>query len=199
MNLNKVVLVGNLTRDPERKNLPDGRAVVNFGLATNRFYNTQGGQKQQDTEFHNIVAFGKTAEIIAQYLKKGSMTLIEGRLKTRNWTDNAGVKHYMTEIITERMQLGPRMPGQSSSSYNQPESNHNSQWAKPTQPTQPTQQNQNSPQKNQAEEEIPVIQEESTLKADTEPSNDVKANKETNNPIPADDIDDEIDVKDIPF
>lgn len=194
MNFNKVVVVGNLTRDPERKNLPDGRAVVNFGLATNRFYNSQDGQKQQDTEFHNIVAFGRTAEVIAQYLKKGSMALIEGRLRTRNWTDNAGVKHYMTEIITERMQLGPRTGGQTSSNYSQQGQNHNPQWTKPAQPAQ---QNQNTPSKNQ-EEEIPVIQEEATLKTETEPDEN-QADKEANTPSPADDIDDEIDVKDIPF
>lgn len=108
MNLNKAFVLGNLTRDPERRALPSGQAVCNFSIATNRFYTSTEGQKQQDVEFHNIVAFGKLAETASQYLKKGSMVLIEGRLKTRNWQDASGVKHYKTEIITERLQLGPR-------------------------------------------------------------------------------------------
>jgi len=108
MNLNKAFVLGNLTRDPERRALPSGQAVCNFSIATNRFYTSQDGQKQQDVEFHNIVAFGKLAETASQYLKKGSMVLIEGRIKTRNWQDAAGIKHYKTEVIAERLQLGPR-------------------------------------------------------------------------------------------
>jgi len=107
MNLNKVFVLGNVTRDPEQKNLPSGQPVASFGVATNRFY-TQNGEKKQDTEFHNIVTFGRLAEIASQYLKKGSLVLIEGRLRTRNWQDSSGNKHYRTEITAERMQLGPR-------------------------------------------------------------------------------------------
>jgi len=110
MNLNKVFVLGNVTRDPEQKNLPSGQPVASFGLATNRFY-TQNGEKKQDTEFHNIVTFGRLAEIATQYLKKGSLVLIEGHLRTRNWQDSSGVKHYRTEITAERMQLGPRTGG----------------------------------------------------------------------------------------
>ena len=110
MNLNKVFVLGNVTRDPEQKNLPSGQPVASFGLATNRFY-TQNGEKKQDTEFHNIVTFGRLAEIASQYLKKGSLVLIEGHLRTRNWQDSSGVKHYRTEITAERMQLGPRTGG----------------------------------------------------------------------------------------
>lgn len=108
MNLNKVFVLGNLTRDPEKRSLPSGKPVVSFGLATNRFYTPQGGEKQQETEFHNITLFGRLAEIASQYLNKGSLVLIEGRLRTRNWQDSSGVRHYRTEIIAERMQLGPK-------------------------------------------------------------------------------------------
>lgn len=108
MNLNKVFVLGNLTRDPELRSLPSGQSVVNFGIATNRIFYDKNKEKQERTEFHNIVAFGRNAEIAHQYLKKGSMVLIEGRLQTRSWQDASGNKHFRTEIITERLQLGPR-------------------------------------------------------------------------------------------
>lgn len=109
MNFNKVILVGRLTRDPEIKVLPSGQQVANFGLATDRFYTDKtSGQRQQKTEFHNIVMFGKLAEIASQYLKKGGLALIEGRLQTRDWQDAAGTKRYRTEIVAESMQMGPR-------------------------------------------------------------------------------------------
>ena len=108
MNLNKVFLIGRLTRDPESRALPSGQSVVSFGLATDRFYTDKTGQKQQQTEFHNIVLFGKLADIAGQYLTKGSLTMIEGRLQTRNWQDSAGNKRSRTEIIGERLQMGPK-------------------------------------------------------------------------------------------
>jgi len=111
MNLNKVFLVGRLTRDPQAKSLPSGQQVANFGLATDRFFYNKNREKQQQTEFHNIVMFGKLAEIASQYLTKGSLVLIEGRLQTRSWQDSAGNQKYRTEIVTERMQLGPRSAG----------------------------------------------------------------------------------------
>ncbi|MDO8663249.1 MAG: single-stranded DNA-binding protein [Candidatus Wildermuthbacteria bacterium] len=111
MNLNKIFLVGRLTRDPENKSLPSGTSVTSFGLATDRFYSDKSGQKQQQTEFHNIVMFGKLAEIASKYLTKGALTLIEGRIQTRSWQDSSGVKKYRTEILAERMQLGPRSTG----------------------------------------------------------------------------------------
>lgn len=111
MNLNKAFILGNVTRDPESRAMPSGQQVVNFGIATNRFYTDQAGQKKQDTEFHNIVAFGKLADTIARYVTKGSLILIEGRIKTRNWMNAANVKQYKTEIIAEGLQLGPRPGG----------------------------------------------------------------------------------------
>jgi len=108
MNLNKVLLLGNLTRDPELKALPDGGSVATFTLATNRSFK-KNGDKVEEAEFHSIVAFGKQAESCAQYLKKGSIAHVEGRIQTRTW-DKDGVKQYRTEIIADRVQFGPR-PG----------------------------------------------------------------------------------------
>ena len=103
--------MGNLTRDPELRQTPSGQAVCSFGVATNRFYTDKTGQKQKQAEFHNVVAWGKQAEIVNQYLKKGSLIFVEGRLQTRNWQDPQGAKHYRTEVIAERVQLGPRLGG----------------------------------------------------------------------------------------
>ena len=109
MYINKVTILGNLTRDPEIRALPSGIKVVSFSLATNRTWKDQAGKKQEATEFHNIVAFGKLAELIAQYSKKGSSLYVEGRLQTRSWEDKAnGEKKYRTEIVIESFQFGPR-------------------------------------------------------------------------------------------
>lgn len=111
MNFNKVIIVGNLTRDVELRSTPSGQSVANFSVATNRFYTDSSGQKQSDVEFHNVVAWGKLAELCHQYLAKGRMVLIEGRLKTRNWQDQSGQTKYRTEIIAEVIQFGPRPAG----------------------------------------------------------------------------------------
>lgn len=120
MNLNKAFVLGNVTRDPEIRALPSGQQVTSFGLATNRFYTDASGQKKQDVEFHNIVCFGKLADIASRYLNKGSLVLIEGRIKTRNWQDNAGAKHYRTEIIADGLQLGPKGTSGGSGQYQKP-------------------------------------------------------------------------------
>jgi len=112
MYLNKVFLYGNLTRDPELKALPSGGQVANFGLATNRTYKDKSGAKQETTEFHNIVAFGRTAEVIAQYVKKGRPIFVEGRITTRSWEGKEdGKKQYRTEIIVENFQFGADSKG----------------------------------------------------------------------------------------
>ncbi len=108
MNFNKVIIVGRLTRDPDAKALPSGQQVSSFGMATNRYFNDKAGQRQDQTEFHNIVLFGKLAEIASQYLKKGSLALIEGRMQTRSWQDQEGNKKFKTEIVGESIQMGPR-------------------------------------------------------------------------------------------
>jgi len=111
MNLNKVILVGRLTQDPQMRSLPSGQNVASFGLATDRFFTDKTGQKKQQADFHNIVLFGKLAEIASQYSTKGSLVLIEGRLQTRSWKDASGNQRWKTEIIAERLQLGPRTAG----------------------------------------------------------------------------------------
>jgi len=116
MNLNKVFLIGNLTKDPEARSLPSGQQVTSFGLATNRFFTDKSGQKQKQAEFHNIVLFGRLAEIASQYLAKGALVMIEGRLQTRNWKDASGQTKYRTEIVGQSMQLGPRTGSKSQAS-----------------------------------------------------------------------------------
>ena len=111
MNLNKVFILGRLTQDPQVRSLPSGDPVASFGLATNRIFYDKNREKQEQTEFHNVVLFGKLAGIVQQYLKQGAMVLIEGRLQTRSWEDKDGVKKYRTEIIGENMQMGPRAQG----------------------------------------------------------------------------------------
>ena len=108
MNLNKVFIMGNLTRDPELKTLPSGSWVANFGIATNRVWRNQQGEKQEEVQFHNVVVFGKQEDTVSQYLKKGSSVLVEGRLQTRNWEAQDGTKRTKTEIVAERVQFGPR-------------------------------------------------------------------------------------------
>src|SRR5574343_86778 len=176
MNLNKAFVLGNVTKDPEVRALPSGQQVTSFSIATNRFYTSGAGEKKQEAEFHNIVCFGKLADISARYLTKGSLVLIEGRIKTRSWVNAQGVKQYKTEIIAETMQLGPKGSGAptsgNQSSYNP---GYNKQSAM-----------QNHPDLQQKQEEIPIIEENYM------PSNE-------QGPVSFEDgAADEIDVKDIP-
>lgn len=108
MYINRATVLGNLTRDPEIKSLPSGMKVATFSLATNRSFKDSQGKKQESTEYHNAVAFGKVGEIIAQYSKKGSSLYIEGRMQTRSWDGADGSKRYRTEIVVENFQFGPR-------------------------------------------------------------------------------------------
>lgn len=103
--VNKVILVGNLGRDPEVRYMPSGDAVASFSIATTETWKDKNGQKQEQTEWHRISMFGKQAEIAGQYLKKGSSVYIEGRLQTRKWTDKDGNERQTTEIRAERMQM----------------------------------------------------------------------------------------------
>ncbi len=113
MYLNKAIIIGNLTRDPEIKALPSGAQVASFSLATNSVWKDKEGNKKEAVEYHNIVVFGRQAETSAQYLKKGQSTLVEGRLQTRSWEAD-GVKKYRTEIVADRVQFGPKSDGASS-------------------------------------------------------------------------------------
>lgn len=150
MFLNKVFVLGNLTADPEMRALPSGRAVTNFSMATNRVFYDKNREKQERVEFHNIVAFGRTAEIAHQYLKKGSMALIEGRLQTRSWEDSSGNRRYRTEIIAQRLQLGPR-------------------GGKITSPATTPPSPQKKSKKDSKEEEIPIIEEEEEINVEDIP------------------------------
>ena len=169
MNLNKAFVLGNVTRDPEVRSLPSGQQVVNFGMATNRFYTDQAGQKKQDAEFHNIVAFGKLADTISKYVTKGSLILIEGRIKNSSWQGADGIKKYKSEIIAENLQLGPRPQGtgmqSSRPAYSQPQANQTKT------------------------EEIPIIEENTPVNFATEEATNVSGEEKS----------EEIDVKDIPF
>ncbi len=171
MNLNKAFILGNVTRDPEVRAMPSGQQVTSFSIATNRFYTDSAGQKKQDTEFHNIVCFGKLADISSKYVARGGLVLVEGRIKTRNWNNSAGVKQYKTEIIADSLQLGPRPTGgpiQGAKPYSAPQQSQ-------TQPTET--------------EEIPVIEENAP----------VNFNSEEPKSFTDEEKSEEIDVKDIPF
>ena len=117
MYLNKVFLIGNLVRDPELKAIPSGTKVASFSLATNRSWKDQSGQKKEAVEYHNIVAFAKQAEVIAQYCKKGNSLYVEGRIQTRSWDAQDGTKKYRTEIVLETFQFGPKAGGAPSGNF----------------------------------------------------------------------------------
>jgi single-strand DNA-binding protein len=117
MNLNKVLLIGRLTQDPEARQTPSGQNVTTIKMATNRVWSDASGRKEA-TEYHTIIAWGRLGDIASNYLKKGALAMIEGRLQTRSWDDKtSGQKRYMTEIIAENLQLGPRAAGSSAGSF----------------------------------------------------------------------------------
>lgn len=119
MNLNKAMIIGNLTRDPEMRNTPSGAQVASFSVATSLVWTDQSGQKQQKSEFHNIVAWRKLAEICGQYLRKGAKVYVEGRLQTTEWAGQDGVKRYRTEIVLENMIMLDRQGATNSPSNNE--------------------------------------------------------------------------------
>ena len=181
MNLNKVFILGNVTREPEVRSMPNGGQVTSFSIATNRFYTSAAGEKKSEAEFHNIVCFGKLADISSRYLNKGSLILIEGRIKTRNWTNQAGVKQYRTEIIAEALQLGPKGAGGSASG-----ASGGSGYSK-----------QSSPEPEQSkQDEIPIIEENYTPPG---PEGHPDESGDAKNVSFDSGSSDEIDVKDIPF
>ena len=147
MNLNKVQLIGRLTRDPEIRTTPSGQTVATIGLATNRTWMDKAGQKQEKSEFHNIVVWGRLAEIAGQYLTKGQEAYFEGRLETRAYTGKDGVERKVTDIVAESMQMGSRAQGggQGGGGGYQP---------RPAQQTAPAQANRPAPVQ---EEAIPTI------------------------------------------
>ncbi len=126
MYLNKVFIIGNLTRDPELKAIPSGIKVCSFSVATNRVWKDKNGARQEAADYHNVVVFGRQAETVAEYMKKGSQVMVEGRMQTRSWDDAAtNTKKYRTEVIADRVQFG------SSSSSKLASNNSGSKVAEP--------------------------------------------------------------------
>ena len=115
MNINKVFVLGRLTADPVSRTTPSGQQVATFSLATNRVWYDKANGKKEDVEFHNIVVWGKQADVATRFLTKGGMAFVEGRLQTRSWDDKAGGKRRTTEIVAESLQLGPRAMGMGAS------------------------------------------------------------------------------------
>lgn len=128
MYLNKVFIIGNLTRDPELKAIPSGIKVCSFSVATNRVWKDKNGAKQEAADYHNIVVFGRQAETVAQYMKKGSQVMVEGRMQTRSWDDQAtNTKKYRTEIIADRVQFGSNTGVKSGGNFDQSSSSKTNQ------------------------------------------------------------------------
>ena len=115
MYFNRAIIIGNLTRDPELKSLPSGVQIATMAVATNRVWKDKAGAKQESTDYHNVVVFGRQAETTAQYLRKGSSVLVEGRMQTRSWDAADGTKKYRTEVVADRVQFGPKKDGANSS------------------------------------------------------------------------------------
>jgi len=152
MDLNKVMLIGNITRDPEGKTTPTGQMVSSFSIATNLVWTDAHGQKREKAEFHNIIAWRRLAEVCNQYLRKGSKVYLEGRLQTRSWDDQAtGTKRYRTEIIAENMIMLDRK-----GDYGSPSTPYQAPTSRPTIPSQPNMPSQ--PSTSPAEEMMPTIQ-----------------------------------------
>ena len=150
MNLNKVFLIGRLTADPEARTTQSGQTVTSIRLATNRVWTDPSGNKNEATEFHTIVAWARLAEIASQYLKRGGLVMIEGRLQTRSWDAQDGSKRYRTEIVAENLQMGPRSAN----------SGDNGNFQQKNPQPQKSQQNNVQPQAQPQEEDIPVINED---------------------------------------
>ena len=189
MNLNRVIIIGRLAADPESRTTNTGQEVVSLRVATNRTWNNQAGQKQEQVEFHSITLWGRLAQIANQYLKKGGLVMIEGRLQTRNWTGQDNVKRYRTEIVAENIQLGPRSanPSSEGSSYqgrNAPWNNSNPSTSFGAGSQKFTSQPAKAAPKDEMEE-IPVINE------DEPPASPIISYNEIEEA--------EVDLKDIPF
>lgn len=182
MNLNKVFLVGRLAADPESRTTPSGQAVATIRLATNRVWNNRTtGEKQEQTEFHTIIAWGGLADIVSKYLRKGQMALFEGRLQTRSWQGQDGVKRYKTEIVADGMQLGPKAMN-TGGGYTQQVNPVRSSPPKGLSGAQSAGETSNGIK----EEDIPIINEDAPITSDPIISDNEIEEKE-------------IDLKDIPF
>lgn len=195
MNLNRVILIGRLAADPESRTTTNGQDVVSLRVATNRVWTGADGQKQEQVEFHSVTLWGRLAQIANQYLKKGGLVMIEGRLQTRSWTGADNQKKYRTEIVGENLQLGPRSantgPESSPRHYGDGSfsSGYNSPAGQTDQPAPSQKFTSQSKPKDDGEEQIPVINEDEPVRqAQDEP---IIASNEIEEAT--------IDLKDIPF
>lgn len=155
MNLNKVFLLGRLTGDVQLRTTPTGQPVATFSLATNRVYTDKSGAKKEETEFHNIVVWGRQAEIAQQFMVKGQVIFVEGRLQTRGWTDKNGQSRKVTEIICDRFQFGQKPSGVSGNATRTYNAGATSESATTKQTNQAEIAGPEAPQ--EAPEEIPII------------------------------------------
>jgi len=173
MNLNKAIIIGRVTQDPQLRTTPSGQSVCNFSVATNRTWtNSETREKQDKAEFHNVVAWRRLAEIANQYLTKGSLVMIEGRIETRSWDDQSGNRKYRTEIIAENMQLGPRPASQQGGPASNSSELNNQSYRPPSMSSKPI-------------DEIPTIESDEPISSsDSDDSGEEEG---------------EINVKDIPF
>lgn len=172
MNLNKVYLIGRLVADPEFRTTPTGQEVATLRIATNRIWNDSStGQRNETTEYHNVVTWGKLAKIAGQFLTKGRLVMVEGRLQTRSWEGQDGVRRYRTEIIAENIQLGPKPKPEEMTATGQTAVNKINQ------------------------EEIPIVKEEEEFPLEFE-GNDPKQIKDSEE---SSEESEEVDLKDIPF
>jgi single-strand DNA-binding protein len=189
MNLNKVMIIGNLTRDPEIRNTPAGIPVANFTVATNFYWTDPNGQKQERVEFHNVVTWRRLAEICGQYLRKGSKVYVEGRLQTRDWVGQDGIKRYRTEIIADNMIMLDRSgtPGGA-------EAGLGANVVGATQPVPPATPANSTPNE-------PVVDVEEPVTAPIPPSNPAAESKNENQTpgTETSPTEDEIKVENIPF
>ena len=191
MNLNRVILIGRLAADPESRTTAGGQSVASMRIVTNRVWKDQSGQKQEQAEFHSITLWGRLAQIATQYLKKGGLVMVEGRLQTRSWTGQDNVKKYRTEIVAENIQLGPKPGGEASafrpennsfqSNSNYPNSNYGASQKFTSHPPAGG----SALPSESKEEEIPVINEDEPISEPIISSNEIEEA--------------EIDLKDIPF
>lgn len=161
--LNKVQLIGNLTRDPELRYTPQGTAVCTFGLATNRSWTTDNNEKREETEFHRIVAWNKLAELCSQLLFKGRKVYVEGRLQTRNWTAQDGSQRQVTEVVIEEMII---LDSRQSAEEETAEAALSSETAKEAAPTEPVVDEEAVPAPEKNEEPAPVPEETESLAKD---------------------------------
>ena len=196
MNLNRAIIIGRVTQDPQLRTTPSGQSVCNFSIATNRNWtDSETKERQEKTEFHNIVTWRRLAEIANQYLTKGSLVMIEGRIETRSWDDQGGNKRYRTEIIAENMQLGPRSANTSQSAHGSQSASDNDGSQSPSGGSQPKA---DAPGEyasgGQSVEEIPTIESDEPISSPKEstPSESTAAGSDSEE-------EGEINVKNIPF